>query len=149
MQLDAFRGLTHSKIAAECRVNATSGAASQAMLYFLKQMLNSDMSRLERGQVVFDLQAIHIDEAAVNELPDQSAHCTPPQQLSETCARFSVPLHVAPLEAVFLDTSQKVPLNGRLKLQNEQQRLQSLLQVMSKYTWFGLFCLVLTDVSSR
>ncbi|KAL3159750.1 hypothetical protein ABBQ38_010156 [Trebouxia sp. C0009 RCD-2024] len=47
----------------------SGGAASQAMLYFLQQMHNKDKDRLERGQVAFDLQAIHIPEAGGQEFP--------------------------------------------------------------------------------
>lgn len=99
------------------------------MLYFLNQLQSSHRSRLERGQVVFRLQAVHVDEAAVNDLPDNSAQCIPPQQLGETCDRLSVQLHSVALEAVFLECAEDVPLHGGMKLQAQQKQLQSLLQV--------------------
>lgn len=99
------------------------------MLYFLKQMHSADRSRLERGQVVFRLQAVYVDEAAVSGMPDKSAKCTPPQQLEETCHRFSVQLHTVALEAVFLESAEELPLHGVTKLQAQQKQLQSLLQV--------------------
>ena len=96
------------------------------MLYFLNQLQSSHRSRLERGQVVFRLQAVHVDEeAAVNDLPDNSAQCTPPQQLEETCDRFSVQLHTVALEAEFLECAEDFPLHSGVK----QKQLQSLLQV--------------------
>lgn len=92
-------------------------------------MHNTERSRLERGQVAFKLQAVHVDEAAVNQLPDTSAQCTPPQQLDETCERFSVELHTVPLEAVFLELTADVPFGSRTQLYTQQEQLHKLLQV--------------------
>ncbi len=109
----------------------TTGAASQAMLYFLKQMHNRDRERLERGQVAFDLKAVHVIEAAIVASP-QSSDSKAPRQLIDSCNKAGIPLHVIPLEAVFLpvcepilnDTSGCCPSSHHL-----QSDLHRLLQV--------------------
>ena len=102
------------------------------MLYFLKQMHNQDRDRLERGQVVFDLKAIHIVEAGVvSKAASQSVHSAP-QQLIQSCNKADVPLYVVPLEAAFLPTEQAIPLDTATSchcLPELQQDLRSLLQV--------------------
>jgi len=85
----------------------TTGAASQAMLYFLKQMHNRDRERLERGQVAFDLKAVHVIEAAVVASP-QSNDGNAPQQLVGSCRKAGIPLHVIPLEAIFLPVCEPI-----------------------------------------
>ena len=92
-------------INAICR---TTGAASQAMLYFLKQMHNRDRERLERGQVAFDLKAVHVIEAAIVASP-QSSDSKAPQQLVDSCHKAGISLHVILLEAVFLPVCNPIP----------------------------------------
>ena len=110
------------------------------MLHFLKHMHSSDLSRLERGRVVFGLQAIHINEAAVNELPSSPALCTPPQQLHETCERFCVKLHAVALEAVFLESAEDVPLQSSQKLHIQREQLRALLQVLLAACAYFMSC---------
>lgn len=106
------------------------------MLYFLQQMHNKDKDRLERGQVAFDLQAIHIPEAGTNSSPTcheaasgQRESGQAPEQLVTTCRRARVPLTVAPLEAVFWATDQNIPLDTPNDMRHLQKDLQCLLQV--------------------
>ena len=102
------------------------------MLYFLGQMHNKDRGRLERGQVAFDIKAIHIVEAGIASTLSNSSDGSAPQQLMDSCSMAAVPLYVVPLEAVFLQTSKPVPLNslGQCNdLQHLQTDLQQLLQV--------------------
>ena len=106
-----------------------TGAASQAMLHCLKQMHNSDRSRLERGQVLYRLQAVHVEEAAVNELHHIPTECTPPQRLNDSCDSLRLQLHTMPLEAVFLDQHEMVPFQPGMKLQGQRTKLRDLLQV--------------------
>ena len=109
----------------------TTGAASQAMLYFLKQMHNRDRERLERGQVAFDLKAVHVIEAAVVASP-QSSNSKAPQQLVVSCHKAGIPLHVIPLEAVFLPVCEPIPNDASgccPSLHHLQPDLHRLLQV--------------------
>lgn len=106
-----MRSLLYQPFHATAAIDAichTTGAASQAMLYFLKQMHNRDRERLERGQVAFDLKAVHVIEAAMVASP-QSCDCKAPQQLVDSCYKAGIPLHVVPLEAVFLSVCQPIP----------------------------------------
>ncbi|KAL3157724.1 hypothetical protein ABBQ32_012152 [Trebouxia sp. C0010 RCD-2024] len=119
----------------------SGGAASQAMLYFLQQMHNKDKDRLERGQVAFDLQAIHIPEAGTNSSPTcheaasgQRESGQAPEQLVTTCRRARVPLTVAPLEAVFWATDQNIPLDTPNDMRHLQKDLQCLLQAVTDPT---------------
>ena len=101
------------------------------MLYFLKQMHNRDRERLERGQVVFDLTAVHVIEAAIVASP-QSSDGKAPRQLVDTCHKAGIPLHVIPLEAIFLPVCEPI-LNATSgccpSLHHLQLDLQRLLQV--------------------
>ena len=124
-------------LAGSALCSAYAGAASQAMLYFLQQMHNKDKDRLERGQVAFNLQAIHITEAGTNTPPSchetasgQSQIGQAPEQLVTTCRRAGVPLTVAPLEAVFWATDQAIPLDTSHDMRHLQKDLQCLLQVV-------------------
>ena len=106
------------------------------MLYFLKQMHNRDRERLERGQVAFDLKAVHVVEAALVASPQRS-DSTAPQQLVDSCHKAGVPLHVIPLEAVFLPVSEPIPNDTSgccPSLQNLQSDLHRLLQVITATT---------------
>lgn len=123
-----------SGLASPCYAHA--GAASQAMLYFLQQMHNKDRGRLERGQVAFDLQAIHITEAGTNSshtchetAADQRQSGEAPPQLVTTCSKAGVSLTVAPLEAVFRATDQAIPLDTPSAMRHLQKDLHCLLQV--------------------
>ncbi len=98
-------------------------------------MHNRGRERLERGQVAFDLKAIHIIEAAVisNSTNKTTSNdgCAP-QQLVESCNRADVPLYVIPLEAVFLAMNEPLPLDSSgccSSLPRLQTDLQRLLQV--------------------
>lgn len=117
-------------------VALSGGAASQAMLYFLKQMHNRDRERLERGQVAFDLKAVHVIEAAVVASP-QSSNSKAPQQLVVSCHKAGIPLHVIPLEAVFLPVCEPIPNDASgccPSLHHLQPDLHRLLQAVSDVT---------------
>lgn len=129
-----MRRLLSQPFHATAAINAachTTGAASQAMLYFLKQMHNRDRERLERGQVAFDLKAVHVVEAAIVASP-QSSDSKAPQQLLDSCHKAGIPLHVIPLEAIFLPICEPV-LNHTSgccpSLPHPQSDLHRLLQV--------------------
>lgn len=119
-----------------CREShCNAGAASQAMLYFLKQMHNSDRERLERGQVAFDLKAIHIGEAAVTASASPEAVDSVRQQINNSCHKAGVRLYVVPLESVFTPTRELIPIDHDgccPNMQHLQQDLQRLLQVSSR-----------------
>ena len=111
------------------------------MLYFLQQMHNKDRDRLERGQVAFDLQAIHITVAGINPFPtcneiasEQRQPSQAPAQLVATCSRASVPLTVAPLEAVFWPTDQVIPFDKPDDMQRCHRDLQCLSQVICMFS---------------
>ena len=120
----------HRGCSTQCSVNP--GAASQAMLYFLQQMHNKDKDRLERGQVAYDLKAVHINEACID-LQSDSAVEQPsfaaPEPLVSTCKKANVLLHLVPLEAVFLETDQEIPCSGLAEMPQLRKNLQRLLQV--------------------
>ena len=102
------------------------------MLYFLKQMHNSDRERLERGQVAFDLKAIHIGEAAVIASASHDAVDSVHQQIVNNCHKAGVHLYVIPLESVFTPTHELIPIDHDgccPNMQHLQQDLQRLLQV--------------------
>lgn len=104
------------------------------MLYFLKQMHNSDRERLERGQVAFDLKAIHIGEAAVIASASHDAVDSVHQQIVNNCHKAGVHLYVIPLESVFTPTHELIPIDHDgccPNMQHLQQDLQRLLQVDS------------------
>ncbi|KAL0031156.1 hypothetical protein WJX77_006664 [Trebouxia sp. C0004] len=113
----------------------SGGAASQAMLYFLKQMHNRDRERLERGQVAFDLNAVHVIEAAI--VASQGSDSKAPRQLVDSCHKAGIPLHVIPLEAIFLPVCEPI-LNATSgccpSLHHLQSDLHRLLQAVSDVT---------------
>ena len=131
-----MRCLSSQPFHATAAINAicrTTGAASQAMLYFLKQMHNRDRERLERGQVAFDLKAVHVIEAAIVASP-QSSDSKAPQQLVDSCHKAGIPLHVIPLEAIFLPVCEPIltETSGCCpSLHHLQSDLHRLLQVSS------------------
>jgi len=130
-----MRCLSSQPFHATAAINAichTTGAASQAMLYFLKQMHNRDRERLERGQVAFDLKAVHVVEAAMV-ASTQSSDSKAPQQLVDSCHKAGIPLHVIPLEAIFLPVCEPIltETSGCPSLHHLQSDLHRLLQVSS------------------